>query len=195
MLRFMDSAYLEQKGLAIERDNYTAVYAGELKPAGDTQDKLNGLYQTFNTEHPEDFRGHSLSVSDIVALRQDGVVSCHYVDSRGFKELPGFLQPENYLKNAEMAVEDDYGMIDGIVNNGPKQTSAEIEADAMSGKPVSLLSYVEAVRREQQEQKEAPKPEKKPSVLAKLQAPVSEPKKQHVQKVRKGRCDDGLYQR
>ena len=76
-----------------------------------------------------------------------------------------------------MAVEDDYGMIDGIVNNGPKQTSAEIEADAMSGKPVSLLSYVEAVRREQQEQKEAPKPEKKPSVLAKLQAPLSEPKK------------------
>ena len=139
--------------------------------------KLNGLYQTFNTDHPEDFRGHSLSVSDIVALRQDGVVSCHYVDPRGFKELPGFLQPENYLKNAEMAVEDDYGMIDGIVNNGPKQTSAEIEADAMSGKPVSLLSYVEAVRREQQEQKEAPKPEKKPSVLAKLQAPLSEPKK------------------
>lgn len=177
MLRFMDSAYLEQKGLAIERDKYTAVYAGELKTTGDTQDKLNELYQTFNTDHPEDFRGHSLSVSDIVALRQDGVVSCHYVDSRGFKELPNFLGSDNYLKNAEMAVEDDYGMIDGIVNNGPRQTSAEIEADAMSGKPVSLLSYVEAVRREQQEQKEAPKPEKKPSVLAKLQAPVSEPKK------------------
>ena len=104
MLRFMDSAYLEQKGLAIERDNYTAVYAGELKPAGDTQDKLNELYQTFNIDHPEDFRGHSLSVSDIVALRQNGVVSCHYVDSWGFKELPGFIQPENYLKNAEMAI-------------------------------------------------------------------------------------------
>ena len=76
-------------------------------------------------------------------------------------------------------MEDDYGMIDGIVNNGPKKTAAEIEAEAMSGKPVSLLSYVEALRREQQEQeqKEVPKPEKKPSVLAKLQAPVSEPKK------------------
>ncbi|MBR3126381.1 MAG: DUF4316 domain-containing protein, partial [Mogibacterium sp.] len=64
--------------------------------------------------HPEDFRGHSLSVSDIVAIRQNGIVSCHYVDSIGFKELPDFLKPENYLKNAEMAMEDDYGMIDGI---------------------------------------------------------------------------------
>ena len=185
MLRFMGSEYLDQQGLAIERGNYIAVYAGDLKNAGDTQDRLDDLYQTFNIDRPEDFRGHSLSVSDIVALRQNGVVSCHYVDSWGFKELPGFLKPENYLKNAEMAMEDDYGMIDGIVNNGPKQTAAEIEADAMSGKPVSLLSYVEAVRREQEAQKEEQKGvrkeaqsrEKKPSVLAKLHAPVSEPKK------------------
>ena len=91
--------------------------------------------------------------------------------------LPDFLKPENYLRNAEMAMEDDYGMIDGVINNGPKQTAAEIEADAMSGKSVSLLSYVEAVRREQEAQKEAPRQEKKPSVLAKLHAPVSEPKK------------------
>ena len=177
MLRFMNSEYLEQKGLEINHDNYTAVYAGELTATGDTQDRLNGLYQTFNIDRPEDFRGHSLSVSDIVALRQNGVVSCHYVDSWGFKELPDFLKPENYLRNAEMAMEDDYGMIDGVINNGPKQTAAEIEADAMSGKSVSLLSYVEAVRREQEAQKEAPRQEKKPSVLAKLHASVSEPKK------------------
>ena len=176
-LRFMNSEYLEQKGLAIERDNYSAVYAGDLKDTGDTQDRLNGLYQTFNIDHPEDFRGHSLSISDIVALRQNGVVSCHYVDSWGFKELPGFLKPENYLKNAEMALEDDYGMIDGIVNNGSKKTVSELEEQTKSGKPISLMELAQAVRREQQEQKEAPKPEKKPSVLAKLQAPVSEPKK------------------
>ena len=177
MLRFMNSEYLEQKGLEINHDNYTAVYARELTATGDTQDRLNGLYQTFNIDRPEDFRGHSLSVSDIVALRQNGVVSCHYVDSWGFKELPDFLKPENHLRNAEMAMEDDYGMIDGVINNGPKQTAAEIEADAMSGKSVSLLSYVEAVRREQEAQKEAPRQEKKPSVLAKLHASVSEPKK------------------
>ena len=46
------------------------------------------------------------------------MVSCHYVDSIGFAELTGFMKPENYLKNAEMAIEDDYGMIDGVINNG-----------------------------------------------------------------------------
>lgn len=64
-------------------------------------------------------------VSDIVALRQNGVVSCHYVDSIGFQELPGFLKPENYLKATEMAMEDDYGMIDGVINNGKKEEPVE----------------------------------------------------------------------
>ena len=113
-LHYMNSEYLEKKGLSVQKENYAAVYAGNLDRRGDTQDKLNGLYETFNIRRPEDFRGHSLSVSDIVALKQNGVVSCHYVDSWGFKELPGFLKPENYLKNAEMAMEDDFGMIDGI---------------------------------------------------------------------------------
>ena len=68
-----------------------------------------------------------MSVSDIVAIKQDGKVSCHYCDSVGFTQIPGFL-PENPLKNAEMAVEDDYGMIDGIINNGAKEpTVAELE--------------------------------------------------------------------
>ena len=61
-----------------------------------------------------------MSVSDIVAIKRDGKVSCHYCDSFGFAEVPGFL-PDNPLKNAEMAVEDDYGMIDGILNNGQRQ--------------------------------------------------------------------------
>lgn len=97
-LHYMNSEYLEKKGLSVQKENYAAVYAGNLDRRGDTQDKLNGLYETFNIRRPEDFRGHSLSVSDIVALKQNGVVSCHYVDSWGFKELPGFLKPENYLK-------------------------------------------------------------------------------------------------
>ena len=76
------------------------------------------------------------------------------------------LKPENYLKNAEMAMEDDYGMIDGVINNGPKQTVAELEEQAKSGKPVSLMELAQAARQE-----------KKPSVLAKLCPPVNEPKK------------------
>ncbi len=100
------------------------VYHGDLPKAPDTPDavmaQLEALYVQFNAAHPEDFRGHSLSVSDIVALKVGGVVSCHYVDSIGFKELENFALQENYLKNAEMAVEDDYNSIDGIINNGRK---------------------------------------------------------------------------
>ena len=173
-LRFMNAEYLEKKGLSIEKGNYAAVYAGGLYHRGDTQDRLDVLYETFNIRRPEDFRGHSLSVSDIVALKQNGVVSCHYVDSWGFKALPDFLKPENYLKNAEMAMEDDYGMIDGVINNGPKQTVAELEEQAKSGKPISLMELAQAARREQAQ---ASRQEKKPSVLAKLCPPVNEPKK------------------
>ena len=79
----------------------------------------------FNTDRPEDFTGHSLSVSDIVALKVGGVVSCHYVDSIGFRELENFALRENYLKNAEMAVEDDYNSLDGIINNGRKEEPAQ----------------------------------------------------------------------
>ena len=67
-----------------------------------------------------------MSVSDIVALRVNGVVSSHYVDSFGFKELPEFIKPENYLKAAEMSMEDDYGMLDGIINNGPRDEKRSV---------------------------------------------------------------------
>ena len=73
-------------------------------------------------DSPNDFRGHSMSVSDIVALKVAGEVSFHYVDSVGFQKLENFMNPENYLKYAEMALEDDYGMIDGIINNGKADT-------------------------------------------------------------------------
>jgi len=176
-LHYMNSEYLEKKGLSIQKENYAAVYAGDLDRRGDTQDRLNELYETFNIRRPEDFRGHSLSVSDIVALKQNGVVSCHYVDSWGFKELPGFLKPENYLKNAEMSMEDDYGMIDGIINNGPRKTVAELEEQSKTGTPISLLELAQAVQREDAEKRRAQQPVRreksgeKPSILAKLKAP------------------------
>ena len=78
---------------------------------------LEQLYQKFNCAQPMDYHGHSLSVSDVILLNQAGKISAHYVDSIGFRERPNFLKPENYLKNAEMLLEDDYGMIDGIINN------------------------------------------------------------------------------
>ena len=143
-LRFMDSEWLKKKGIEPQVENYDLVYTGALYPASSQIDTLERLYQTFNIDHPADFTGHSLSVSDIVALKQNGVVSCHYVDSVGYKELPSFIQSGNYLKNAEMQMEDDYGMIDGIVNNGsrqtepPKKAAPEKAADTKAKKPSVL---------------------------------------------------------
>ena len=148
-------------------DQYHPVYIGELPAAGETGATLENLFQTFNLTRPADYTFHSLSVSDIVALKQAGAVSFHYCDSAGFSEVPAFMKPENYLKNAEMAMEDDYGMIDGIINNGPKQpTVAELEQQAASGQPISLMDLAEAIHREQAQERT----EKRPSVLAQLKS-------------------------
>lgn len=163
--RFMNYDYLQSKGVMPERGGYDAICTGGLADYGDNKTNLDMIYQRFNVDHPADFKGHSLSVSDIVALKQNGVVSCHYVDSIGFRELPNFLKPENYLKNAEMAMEDDYGMIDGIINNGPKQpTVADLEAQVKAGFSISLTELAAASHREQ----------KKPSVLEKLREKTPE---------------------
>ena len=166
--RFMNYDYLQSKGVTPERGGYGAIYTGGLADYGDNKTNLDMIYQRFNVDHPADFKGHSLSVSDIVALKQNGVVSCHYVDSIGFRELPNFLKPENYLKNAEMLLEDDYGMIDGIINNGPKQpTVADLEAQVKAGFSISLTELAAAAHREQ----------KKPSVLEKLREKTPEQSK------------------
>ena len=166
--RFMNYDYLQSKGVTPEHDGYDAIYTGGLADYGDNKTNLDMIYQRFNVDHPADFKGHSLSVSDIVALKKDGVVSCHYVDPIGFRELPYFLKPENYLKNAEMLLEDDYGMIDGIINNGPKQpTVTELEEQVKAGFSISLMELAAASRREGQE--------KKKSVLEQLKAKAQEP--------------------
>ena len=164
-LRFMNSQYLREHGLEPAFDHYEAVYSGSLPSDGSTEARLDDLYMKFNTAHPQDFTGHSLSVSDIVVLKQQGAVSSHYVDSVGFVQLPAFL-PDNYLKNAEMSMEDDYGMIDGIINNGPK------EQPEVKPKAPDLSALFEAARQVVQEDKQAPEPGKKPSVLAMLHAPA-----------------------
>ena len=117
-MQFISYATLQKSGDTPDIDHYEVVYVAPLLPYKDQNTLLDEIYEKFNIAHPADFRGHSLSVSDIVAIRTNGQVSCHYVDSIGFVTLPEFLKPENYLKNAEMAMEDDYGMIDGIINNG-----------------------------------------------------------------------------
>ena len=145
--------------------NYEAIYTREVYPDDDTGRILENFYYIFNDERPGDFVGHSLSVSDIVALKQDGKVSYHYCDSMGFQELPAFQKPENYLKAAEMSMEDDYGMIDGIINNGPKQpTVADLEAQVKAGMSISLMDLAAAAHRERDAG------ERKPSVLEQLKS-------------------------
>ena len=167
-VRFMNLDWLKSHDISIDRSNYDLIYTAPLRESGTVPEQLEKLYQQFNLEKPVDFHSSSMSVSDIVAIKQDGKVSCHYCDSVGFTQIPGFL-PENPLKNAEMAVEDDYGMIDGIINNGAKEpTVAELEQQARSGQPISLMDLADAVHREERE--------KKKSVVDQLK---SQPKAEH----------------
>ena len=167
-VRFMNLDWLQSHNLAVDRSNYDLIYTAPLNGSGSTMEQLETLYEQFNLQKPVDFHSPSLSVSDIVAIKQDGKVSCHYCDSVGFTEIPGFL-PDNPLKNAEMMLEDDYGMIDGIINNGPKEpTVAQLEQQARSGQPISLMDLAEAVHREERD--------KKKSVMEQLK---SQPRTEH----------------
>ena len=167
-VRFMNLDWLQSHNLAVDRNNYDLIYTAPLNRSGNIMEQLETLYEQFNQQKPVDFHSPSLSVSDIVAIKQDGKVSCHYCDSVGFTEIPGFL-PDNPLKNTEMSVEDDYSMIDGILNNGPKEpTVTQLEQQARSGQPVSLMDLAEAVHREERD--------KRKSVVEQLK---SQPKTEH----------------
>ena len=152
-IRFMNSDYLKSKGIEPQYENYELVYTGALAGGESQIEKLENLYRVFNVEHPQDFTGHSLSVSDIVALKQAGVVSYHYVDSIGYKELTNFRSTDNPLKNAEMQLEDDYGMIDGVINNGPKEPAKPVpeKAEPKAKKP----SVLAKLRKYQEEDRKA----------------------------------------
>ena len=167
-IRYEGLEWLQSIGQTVQRDNYELVYTAPLLPSDLKGDTAEQLFYRFNNEHPADYRHPSMSVSDIVAIKRDGKVSCHYCDSFGFEQVPGFL-PDNPLKNAEMVVEDDYGMIDGIINSGPKEpTVAQLEQQARSGQPISLMDLAAASHREDRE--------KKKSVMEQLK---SQPKAEH----------------
>ena len=167
-IRYEGLEWIKSIGRTVQRDNYDLVYTAPLAPGDLKGSVLDNLEYRFNNEHPADYRHPSMSVSDIVAIKRDGKVSCHYCDSFGFAEVPGFL-PDNPLKNAEMAVEDDYGMIDGILNNGSKEpTAAQLEQQARSGQSISLMDLAAAAHREDRD--------KKKSVVEQLK---SQPKPEH----------------
>jgi antirestriction protein ArdC len=167
--RFEPLERLQAVGLTVERDNYELVYTDGFAKFEGTRDRLEDLFDRFNNDRPEDFHGHSLSVSDIIALKQRGKVSYHYVDRFDFAELQSFTRPENHLKNAEMVMEDDYGMIDGIINNGKNPSVAELEAQVKAGGQISLSDLARAVHDE--------RTDKRPSVLEQLKMPPVKPER------------------
>ena len=94
---FQNLATLQLDGKDVISDVYSAVYEGSLdgtESGKSAQQVLDSLFEKFNIAHPDDFRGHSMSVSDVVVLQENGVEKAYYVDSLGFKEVPQFLQQE-----------------------------------------------------------------------------------------------------
>ena len=87
-IHFMGMDYLESKGIAVTKDNYDLLYTAPLEEGTSLED----IYTRFNIDRPADFRGHSLSVSDVVVLHHNGENTSHYVDSFGYREVPEFTK-------------------------------------------------------------------------------------------------------
>ena len=180
--RYRSYEELQAAGLAVDRKNYELVYTAPL----DGKTTLENIYRTFNTDdRPADFRGHSLSVSDVVVVNRGGKEEAHYCDSIGFTPVPEFMQ-ESPIKIAEMSTEQNYNMIDGTLNNAPSM--GELEARAKAGEQISLFDVAEAAKAEAQKPKQ-PRPasktaqrQKKPSIRAQLKAAKEEQAKKPPQR-------------
>lgn len=180
--RYRSYEELQAAGLTVDRKNYELVYTAPL----DGKTTLENIYRTFNTDdRPADFRGHSLSVSDVVVINRGGKEEAHYCDSIGFTPVPEFMR-ESPIKTAEMSTEQNYNMIDGTLNNAPSM--GELEAKAKAGEQVSLFDVAEAAKAEDKKPKQArtasktTQRQKKPSIRAQLKAAKEEQAKKPPQR-------------
>ena len=238
--RYRSYEELQADGLSVDRKNYQLIYSAPL----DKDITLDEIYRRFNMEHPSDYKGHSLSMGDIVVFRQDGKQTAYYVDEGAdYRQVPEFFaqlekqltpdecmtgeqiqtprgrfyltdrsreqmeaagygfhhqsedgrylimangtrafaipaQPESHIKTAEMSTEQNYNMIDGMMNNAPSME--ELEARAKAGEQISLLDVAEAAKAEAKKPKQTQKTtqkQKKPSIRAQLAAAKEEQKK------------------
>lgn len=168
--RFEPFDRLQATGRSVDRANYDLVYTAPL----DSKTTLEDIYRTFNIDHPADFKGHSLSVSDVVVLHQGGKDTAHYCDSFGFQQVPEFLR-ENPLRTAELSTEQNENMIDGIINNTPSM--GELEAKVKAGEQISLTDLADAAKAEAKKPKTKQSrkaQQKKPSIRAQLKAAQEE---------------------
>ena len=155
--RFMNYDFIQRQGEDIRREDYKLVYSGELYPS----DTLDSLYEKFNIHHPEDYHAHSLSVSDIVVLQNDGRTKAYFVDSFGFQELEDFLltreQLEERSRNAEIIEEEkergsvgriEYYGSDGIVGDSIEYDNEEkflkeLKEETNYGVPLGVVLYMD----------------------------------------------------
>lgn len=196
-IRFEGTRFLKHAQIPIHPDHYDKIYSDKMntdKPVTGnktaTSDVLESIYEKFNLYHPADYRGHSLSVSDVVVLHENGHTSAHLCDSFGFVEVPEFLSPvvpspiltppsvvgeQNYLKNAEEYLEENYNNITGMISTQNKLTPS----DDTLPHPEYHEQANETANDNRQQKSEAST--EKTSVLAKLKAakeevPVPKPK-------------------
>lgn len=168
--RFEPYDRLQATGRSVDRANYDLVYTAPL----DGKTTLEDIYRTFNIDHPADFKGHSLSVSDVVVLHQGGKDTAHYCDSFGFQQVPEFLR-ENPLRTAELSTEQNENMIDGVINNTPSM--GELEAKVKAGEQISLTDLADTAKAEAKKpkvQQSRKAQQKKPSIRAQLKAAQAE---------------------
>ena len=161
--RFVPIKQLQDADLAVEHSHYDLIYTGQLNVSGNLDQTLNSLYRQFNLEHPADFTGHSLSVSDVIVLKQAGQLSAHYVDNWSFQPLQDFLALSRHLRSVEDTVEQNDNHFDGLINNLP--VAAEQEVKARTRYPVLITDLRCA--------KSSDSSEKRPSLKEQLKTPAA----------------------
>ncbi len=101
MYRFMGTDFIEKHGLTVKAEDYELMYSGKLQ-----KESLEDIYIRFNIERPDDFKGHSLSVSDVVVMERDGKATANYIDSFGYSEVPDFCEKRKELDAEQLAEEE-----------------------------------------------------------------------------------------
>ncbi|MBR0411743.1 MAG: hypothetical protein IJI25_12225 [Eubacterium sp.] len=118
-LKFENMDYLQANGLTVERENYHFVYSGVLKK----EDTLDGIYERFNVDHPKDYKGHSLSVSDVIVLKRNGEEQAYFVDSVGYQKLTDFAyhaRPDQDRQTVVQTLIEDDAVTRGILPDDEK---------------------------------------------------------------------------
>lgn len=140
-VRFEDMEQLKKNGVQLNHDDYELVYEGEV---GEFRGNatLEALYTQFNTKQPEDFRGHSLSVSDVIVISVDGKDTAYFCDSFGFTEMPEFFHEKELVQEKpETAKVSDLAVGDIIMYDGARREVEEISTDRIKMKDLDAPDY------------------------------------------------------